>query len=74
MYKRQDVPGVRVGHTTVDAGSHHTGVTVILPRQDIYNHRCTAAAHVINGFGKTAGLVPVSYTHLPAMGDWAATR
>ena len=39
-----DVPGVRVGHTTVNAGSHHTGVTVILPRQDIYNHRCTAAA------------------------------
>lgn len=54
-----DVPGVRVGHTTVDAGSHHTGVTVILPRQDVYTHRCTAAAHVINGFGKTAGLVQI---------------
>lgn len=54
-----DVPGVRVGHTTVNAGSHHTGVTVILPRQDVYTHRCTAAAHVINGFGKTAGLVQI---------------
>lgn len=54
-----DVPGVRVGHTTVNTGSHRTGVTVILPREDVYTHRCTAAAHVINGFGKTAGLVQI---------------
>lgn len=26
-----DVPGVRVGHTTVNTGAHRTGVTVILP-------------------------------------------
>lgn len=54
-----DVPGVLVGHTTVSTGNHHTGVTVILPREDVYTHRCTAAAHVINGFGKTAGLVQI---------------
>lgn len=54
-----DVPGVRVGHTTVHTATHHTGVTVILPRPDVYTHRCTAAAHVINGFGKTAGLVQI---------------
>ena len=26
-----DVPGVRVGHCTVDAGDCHTGVTVVMP-------------------------------------------
>ena len=26
-----DVPGVRVGHTTIDRGNCHTGVTVVLP-------------------------------------------
>jgi len=30
---------------------------VIIPREDIYYHRCAAACDVINGFGKTAGLV-----------------
>ena len=54
-----DVPGVRVGHYTVDNERHHTGVTVIIPREDIYYHRCVAACHVINGFGKTAGLIQV---------------
>ena len=54
-----DVPGVRVGHVTLHSDRHHTGVTVILPREDVYTHRCTAAAHVINGFGKTAGLVQI---------------
>ena len=57
-----DVAGVRVGHCTVRSARHNTGVTVILPRpqgQDIYFHRCTAAAHVLNGYGKTAGLVQI---------------
>ena len=38
-----DVPGVRVGHTTVNTVAHRTGVTVILPREDVYTpplHRC----------------------------------
>ena len=52
-----DVPGVIVGHFAVNDEAHHTGVTMILPREDIFYHRCTAACHVINGFGKTAGLV-----------------
>ena len=26
-----DVPGVRVGHTTIDRENCHTGVTVVLP-------------------------------------------
>ena len=54
-----DVPGVRVGNYTVNDDLHHTGVTVIIPRDDIYYHKCVAACHVINGFGKTAGLVQV---------------
>lgn len=54
-----DVPGVAVGHCTVRTPGHNTGVTVILPRADIYFKKCTAAAHVINGYGKTAGLVQV---------------
>ena len=29
-----DVPGVRVGHCTVDNGRHKTGVTVVLPCED----------------------------------------
>ncbi len=31
-----DVPGVAVGHCTVRTPGHNTGVTVILPRADIY--------------------------------------
>ena len=26
-----DVPGVKVGHCTVDRGENHTGVTVVIP-------------------------------------------
>ena len=55
-----DVPGVRVGHTTLHDGEIHTGVTAILPHGgDLFHDKCVAAAHVINGFGKSAGLVQV---------------
>ena len=55
-----DVPGVLVGHATVDAGDCHTGVTVILPpRRNPFTDKLTAAACVFNGFGKTQGLVQV---------------
>lgn len=54
-----DVPGVTVGHCTVQTDRHNTGVTVVVPRADIYEHKCTAAAWVLNGYGKTAGLVQV---------------
>ncbi len=58
-----DVPGVRVGHITLNHAAGYeasvcTGVTAILPRSgDVFHRKCTAASHVINGFGKTAGLV-----------------
>lgn len=53
-----DVAGVRVGHATVDHGDAHTGVTVIVPCEgNVYARKPVAAAHVLNGFGKTCGLV-----------------
>lgn len=55
-----DVPGVRVGHTTIDEGDCHTGVTVVLPPcHNPYMEKLTAASCVFNGFGKTLGLVQV---------------
>ena len=56
-----DVPGVRVGHCTIDNDRHKTGVTVVLPcEDDIFKRKMVAAQHVLNGFGKTAGLMQIS--------------
>lgn len=56
-----DVPGVAVGHATVHEGDIHTGVTAILPhRGDLFREKVTAACSVINGFGKSTGLVQVA--------------
>lgn len=55
-----DVPGVRVGHCTVDNENHKTGVTVVLPcEDDIFRSKMVAACHVLNGFGKTTGLMQI---------------
>lgn len=55
-----DVPGVRVGHVTLHDGEVHTGVTAIIPHTgDVFHEKCLAGAHVINGFGKSIGLVQV---------------
>jgi D-aminopeptidase len=55
-----DVDGVTVGHCTIDTTSHKTGVTVIMPsRNFIFTNKLTAAVHVLNGFGKTTGLVQI---------------
>ena len=55
-----DVPGVLVGHCTVNTEENHTGVTVIIPGPDnAFANHYTAAAYVHNGFGKSAGLVQV---------------
>ncbi len=57
LNKITDVPGVTVGHCTVDTAEHKTGVTVILPAQDnLFQNKLPAACFVWNGFGKTAGL------------------
>jgi D-aminopeptidase len=64
-----DVPGVRVGHCTVAFGDGalvpghgpaRTGVTAILPHVgNLFREKVPAASHVINGFGKSIGLVQV---------------
>ncbi|MDS0861539.1 P1 family peptidase, partial [Burkholderia pseudomultivorans] len=55
-----DVPGVTVGHCTLDAGAVQTGVTVVKPHPgDVYRSKVPAGAAVINGFGKSVGLVQV---------------
>lgn len=57
-----DVPGVRVGHVTMhDAKRHiHTGVTAVLPHtHNLFRHKVWAGVSVINGFGKSAGLVQI---------------
>ena len=55
-----DVAGVTVGHCTLDEGEVQTGVTVMRPHAgDAYRDRVPAAAVVLNGFGKSIGLVQV---------------
>jgi len=55
-----DVPGVKVGHATIDTENHKTGVTVVLPPgENLFTEKLTAASFVLNGFGKTLGLVQV---------------
>ena len=55
-----DVPGVTVGHCTLDAGNVQTGVTVVKPHPgDVYRSKVPAGAAVINGFGKSVSLVQV---------------
>ena len=56
-----DVPGVKVGHTTLIKGdSIRTGVTAILPYDgNIFQQKVPAAVYVGNGFGKLAGTTQV---------------
>ena len=58
--KITDVPGLTVGHYTVDTEEHKTGVTVLLTGEgNPFFHKLPAAAFVLNGFGKTLGLVQI---------------
>jgi D-aminopeptidase len=63
-----DVGGVRVGHTTlvigdgpleVGKGPVRTGVTAVIPRQDIFENRVLAGGFVLNGAGEVSGLTQV---------------
>ncbi|MDH2310818.1 P1 family peptidase [Methylobacterium brachiatum] len=55
-----DVPGVTVGHCTLAEGDVQTGVTVVRPHGgDPYRDRVPAAGVVLNGFGKSVGLMQV---------------
>jgi D-aminopeptidase len=53
-----DVSGVSVGHATLRDGGARTGVTAILPQPgDLYRAPVVAGAAILNGFGKSAGLM-----------------
>jgi D-aminopeptidase len=55
-----DVAGVTVGHCTIAQDELQTGVTVVRPHAgDPYRDKVPAAAVVINGFGKSIGLVQI---------------
>ena len=65
-----DVPGVRVGHTTLISGTGplrvgkgpvRTGVTAILPnRGNIFLDRVVGSAFILNGAGEVSGLMQVN--------------
>ena len=56
-----DVPGITVGHTTLIEGDVRTGVTAVLPHDgDLFRDKPVAAAVVLNGFGKSIGLVQLN--------------
>lgn len=61
-----DVADVKVGHVTLDYPINDkgdmacTGVTAILPHAgNVFREKLTAASYVLNGFGKTTGLVQI---------------
>ena len=56
-----DVPGVKVANVTIQDGKEvNTGVTAILPHTgDIFHDKVMAGVSVINGFGKSLGLVQI---------------
>ena len=55
-----DVGDVRVGHLTLDRGAVQTGVTVVVAHDgDPFVAKVPAASVVLNGFGKSVGLIQV---------------
>ncbi len=60
LNKITDVKGLKVGHCTIDNDENKTGVTVVLPIEgNIYLNKLVAASYVLNGYGKTLGLVQI---------------
>jgi D-aminopeptidase len=64
-----DVAGVKVGHVTLlrgegalvpGKGPVRTGVTVIIPRDDVWRYKVPAGAFVLNGTGEMTGLAWVA--------------
>lgn len=57
-----DVPQVKVANVTIENQEKgvHTGVTAILPHGDnLFREKVAAGSYVINGFGKSAGLIQI---------------
>lgn len=62
-----DIPGIRVGHTTIiqgkGRGAVRTGVTVILPHEgNIQEENLFASYFNLNGWGEMTGIAPVEQT------------
>ncbi|MCU4178786.1 P1 family peptidase [Bosea sp. BH3] len=56
-----DVAGVRVGHHTLSQGDLRTGFTALLPHDgNLFRRKLRAAVDIINGFGKSAGLMQLA--------------
>ncbi|WP_114010133.1 P1 family peptidase [Cohaesibacter intestini] len=56
-----DIAGLSFGHVTLSNGAVQTGVSVIHPHGgSLFEEKCVAAAHVINGFGKSVGLMQLT--------------
>jgi D-aminopeptidase len=64
-----DVAGVKVGHTTLISGDGplkpgqgpvRTGVTVVIPREDVWHKKVPAGSFVLNGTGEMTGLAWVA--------------
>lgn len=63
-----DVPGVKVGHSTIIEGTGRrrpgngpvrTGVTAIIPHDNVYMERLIAGAHILHGAGEVSGLIQI---------------
>ncbi|MGJ0192648.1 P1 family peptidase [Pantoea sp. RRHST58] len=56
-----DVPGVRVGHYTLDCDERQTGVTAVVPPgENLFAQPLPCGTAVFNGFAKPVGLVQVA--------------
>lgn len=56
-----DVSGVKVGHVTLNEGdSIRTGVTAVIPSDDIWTARLFGAAHTIHGNGEATGMARIN--------------
>jgi D-aminopeptidase len=55
-----DIKGIKVGHVTLNDGDIKTGVTAIIPHLgNLFREKVMASSHVINGFGKSMGLIQI---------------
>jgi D-aminopeptidase len=64
-----DIAGVKVGHTTLISGEGplkpgqgpiRTGVTVVIPRDDVWHKKVPAGSFILNGTGEMTGLAWVA--------------
>jgi len=56
-----DVSGVKVGHVTLNEGnSIRTGVTAVIPRDNIWKNRLFGASYTIHGNGETTGMARIN--------------